>query len=229
MEGLLGNVEQWINNAPALAFLGVFIGGIISSTSPCVLALIPLSIGYVGGYAEGSTRKAIFYSLMFMLGLTATFVILGGIAAYVGGLFGLQGRVWYFILAGAAFLVGLNLVGLLKFELPWLKRIKVKKTGIWGALLLGFLFGIASSPCAAPILALILAFAATTKNIPYGMGLLLTYAVGHWVLVFAAGVSTAFAQKLISSEKTERVNRIIKLVAGILLFGVGLYFIYLGV
>ncbi|MCK4232031.1 cytochrome c biogenesis protein CcdA, partial [candidate division WOR-3 bacterium] len=59
MEGLLGNVEQWISNAPLLAFVGVFIGGIISSTSPCVLALIPLSIGYVGGYAEGSTKKAI--------------------------------------------------------------------------------------------------------------------------------------------------------------------------
>lgn len=229
MEGLLGNVEQWISNAPLLAFVGVFVGGIISSTSPCVLALIPLSIGYVGGYAEGSTRKAVFYSLMFMLGLTVTFVVLGGIAAYVGGVFGIQGKVWYFILAGAAFLVGLNLVGLLKFELPWLKKIKVRKTGLWGALLLGLLFGIASSPCAAPILALILAFAATTKNVVYGMGLLLTYSIGHWVLIFAAGVSTAFAQKFISSEKTEKVNRIVKLVAGILLFGVGLYFVYLGV
>lgn len=229
MEGLLGNVEQWISNAPLLAFVGVFIGGIISSTSPCVLALIPLSIGYVGGYAGGSTKKAILCSLMFVLGLTLTFVVLGGVAAYLGGLFGLQGRVWYFILAGAAFLVGLNLVGLLKFEIPWLKRIKVKRTGLWGALLLGLLFGIASSPCAAPILALILAFAATTKNIPYGMGLLLTYAVGHWVLIFAAGISTAFAQKFISSEKTGKVNKIIKLVAGILLFGVGLYFVYLGV
>ncbi|MBD3286582.1 cytochrome c biogenesis protein CcdA [candidate division WOR-3 bacterium] len=229
MEGLLGNVEQWINNAPLLAFVGVFIGGVISSLSPCVLALIPLSIGYVGGYAEGSTKKAIIYSLMFVLGLTITFVVLGGIAAYVGGMFGLQGKVWYFILAGAAFLVGLNLVGLLKFELPWLKKIKVRKTGLWGALLFGLVFGIASSPCAAPILALILAFAATTKNVVYGMGLLLTYSIGHWILIFAAGVSTAFAQKLISSEKTEKVNRIVKLVAGILLFGVGLYFVYLGV
>lgn len=229
MEGLLGNVEQWINSAPLLAFAGVFLGGIISSLSPCVLALIPLSIGYVGGYAEGSTKKAVIYSLMFVLGLTITFVVLGGIAAYVGGMFGLQGKVWYFVLAGAAFLVGLNLVGLLKFDLPWLKKIKVRKTGLWGALLFGLLFGIASSPCAAPILALILAFAATTKNVVYGMGLLLTYSVGHWILIFAAGVSTAFAQKLISSEKTEKVNRIVKLVAGILLFGVGLYFVYLGV
>lgn len=229
MNGFIANVGQWISDVPALAFLGVFIAGIISSTSPCVIALIPLSIGYVGGYAGGSTRKAVTFSLMFVLGLTLTFVALGGIAGYLGGVFGLKGKFWYFILAGLAFLVGLNLVGLLKFELPWLKRIQVRKRGLWGALLLGLVFGIASSPCAAPVLAIILAFAATSKNIPYGMGLLLTYAVGHWVLVFVAGISAAFAQKLISSEKTEKVNRIVKLVAGILLFGVGLYFVYLGV
>jgi len=229
MQGLLSNVEQWINSAPALAFIGVFIGGIISSTSPCVLALIPLSIGYVGGYAEGSAKKAVAYSLMFMFGLTVTFVTLGGIAAYLGGIFGFGSKVWYFILAAAAFFVGLNLIGLIKFDLPWLKRIKVKQTGLWGALILGLLFGIASSPCAAPVLAFILTFAATSKKVFYGMGLLFVYSIGHWALIFAAGVSAVFAQKLISSEKTEKVNRIVKIAAGMLLLLLGLYFVYQGV
>ena len=77
MEGLLSNLGDIIQTQGWLAFPFCFLGGIISSASPCVLAMIPLIIGFVGGYAEGSQKKAIQYSLMFTLGLTITFTILG--------------------------------------------------------------------------------------------------------------------------------------------------------
>jgi cytochrome c-type biogenesis protein len=229
MEDLLASIEGWLTAAPLLAFGGVFLAGIVSSFSPCVLAMIPLSIGFVGGYAQGSTRKALAYSLLFMLGLTLTFVVLGGIAAYVGGLFGLQGSFWYWILAVVAIFVGLNLWGLIRVELPGFARLKIKSKGLWGAFILGLLFGVAASPCAAPVLALVLAFAATSENVVYGMGLLLAYAIGHWLLVLVAGVSAAFAQKLIDSKKMEKAGAVLKKVAGSLLILVGLYFVYLAV
>ncbi len=229
MEDLLSSIEGWLTSAPLLAFLGVFLAGLVSSFSPCVLAMIPLSIGFVGGYAEGNPRKALTYSLLFMLGLTLTFVILGGVAAYVGGLFGLQGSVWYWILAAVAIFVGLHLWGLIRVELPGLARLNIKSRGLWGAFILGLLFGVAASPCAAPILALILTFAATSENVVYGMGLLLAYAIGHWLLVLLAGISTAFAQKLLSAKRIERAGIILKKIAGSMLILVGLYFVYLAV
>ena len=85
METLLNHLSQSLNGNPALAYLGVFVGGILSSSSPCVLATIPLVIGYVGGYSGGDRRKALLYSLTFILGLSITFTILGAIASFIGG------------------------------------------------------------------------------------------------------------------------------------------------
>ena len=92
METLLNHLSQSLTENPLLAFLGVFVGGILSSSSPCVLATIPLVIGYVGGYSEGDRRKALLYSLTFILGLSLTFTALGAIASVIGGLFGVISR-----------------------------------------------------------------------------------------------------------------------------------------
>src|SRR3972149_9869349 len=110
METFLNHLSQSIADNPLLAYLGVFLGGILSSSSPCVLATIPLVIGYVGGYSEGDRRKALLYSFTFVLGLSLTFSVLGAIASIVGGLFGMISRTWYFIVGGIAVAVGLQLV-----------------------------------------------------------------------------------------------------------------------
>jgi cytochrome c biogenesis protein CcdA len=94
MESMLSNISDVINNSPFLAYVMVFVGGLISASSPCVLAVIPLVIGFVGGYAEGNRRKAAAYSIVFALGLSITFTILGGVASLVGGLFGDVGNAW---------------------------------------------------------------------------------------------------------------------------------------
>jgi hypothetical protein len=118
METVLQNLSQSIAENPFLAYLGVFLGGILSSSSPCVLATIPLVIGYVGGYSEGDRRKSLLYSLTFILGLSITFTILGAIASLVGGLFGMTNRAWYFVVGGIAIAVGLHLVGLYGLNIP---------------------------------------------------------------------------------------------------------------
>jgi cytochrome c-type biogenesis protein len=117
VEGLLGNLGEIIQNQVWLAFPACFLGGVISSASPCVLAMIPLVIGYVSGYSEGSTKKAIQYSLMFTLGLTITFTVLGIIAGAMGRLFGDIGSFWNYILPPVAILLGLYLFFSDKFNL----------------------------------------------------------------------------------------------------------------
>jgi cytochrome c-type biogenesis protein len=228
MEGLLSNLGDIVQSQSWLAFPFCFLGGLISSASPCVLAMIPLIIGFVGGYAEGSQRKAIQYSLMFVLGLTITFTILGIIAGALGRLFGDVGMYWYYILPPVAILLGLYLLfyNRLNLSIGLSQRFIPKKKALLGAFLIGLFFGIIASPCATPVLGVVLTYAATKQDIVYSGGLLLAYALGHWVLVFGAGISTGFAQKVIASRGISNFSDYSKKVAGVILIGVGIYLVY---
>ena len=103
-----------------------------------------------------------------------------------------------------------------------------KKKALIGALLMGLFFGILASPCATPVLAVILTFAVTQKEIAYSGGLLLAYALGHWVLVLGAGISAGFAQRVLESKGISNFSSYSKKAAGVILIGVGIFlFAYL--
>jgi len=230
MENLFSYIGELVQTQGWLAFPACFLGGIISSASPCVLAMIPLVIGYVGGYSEGSQKKAIQYSLMFTLGLTITFTVLGIIAGALGRLFGDVGGFWYYILPPVAILLGLYLLfsDKLNLNIGLPQRFMPKRRALIGALLMGFFFGIVASPCATPVLAVILTFAATKQEIAYSGGLLLAYALGHWVLVLGAGISAGFAQRVLASKGISNFSTYSKKAGGVILIGVGIYlFTYL--
>jgi len=230
VEGLFNYISGLVQTQGWLAFPACFLGGVISSASPCVLAMIPLVIGYVGGYAEGSQRKAVQYSLMFTLGLTITFTFLGILAGALGRLFGDVGNFWYYILPPVAILLGLYLLfsDKLNINIGLSQRFLPKKKALFGAFLIGLFFGIVASPCATPVLAVILTFAATKQNIAYSGGLLLAYALGHWVLVLGAGISAGFAQRVLASKGIANFSSYSKKIAGVILVGVGIYlFTYL--
>ena len=229
METLLNHLSQSLTENPLLAYLGVFVGGILSSSSPCVLATIPLVIGYVGGYSEGDRRKAFIYSLTFILGLSLTFTALGAIASLVGGLFGVISRTWYFVVGGIAVAIGLNLIGLFEWNIPIPVQFQPKRRGILGAFLLGLFFGIISSPCATPVLALILTFVATRGEVAYGTSLLFIYALGHCALIFLAGTAAGFAESFIKSKGISNITTWGKRIGGAIVIFAGIYLFYLGV
>jgi cytochrome c-type biogenesis protein len=229
LEIFLNHLSQSLSGNLFLAYLGVFIGGILSSSSPCVLATIPLVIGYVGGYSEGDRRKAFLYSLTFILGLSITFTILGAIASLVGGLFGVISRSWYFIVGGIAVIIGLHLIGLFNWSLPVPVHLQPKQKGILGAFLLGIFFGIVSSPCATPVLALILTFVASKGEVAYGTSLLFVYALGHCALIFLAGTATGFAESFIKSKGISNMTTWGKRVGGVIVVFAGIYLFYLGI
>jgi cytochrome c biogenesis protein CcdA len=229
MESILSNISDVINNSPGLAYFFVFLGGLISASSPCVLAIIPLVIGFVGGYSEGNKKKAIVYSLVFALGLSITFTVLGAIASLVGGLFGDVGKFWYYFAAGVAVIMGLYLIGVLNFRIPQPVTLKTKHKGVVGAFLLGLLFGAVSSPCATPVLAVIVAFVATKAKIVYGTSLLFVYAIGHCALIILAGVFTGFVENYAKSKGVSNFSAITKKISGFLIVLAGLYILYLNV
>jgi cytochrome c-type biogenesis protein len=229
MESLLSNISDVINNSPHLAYLFVFLGGLLSASSPCVLAVIPLVIGFVGGYSEGNRKKAITYAVVFALGLSITFTILGAVASLLGRLFGDVGKFWYYVAAAVAIIMGLYLAGVLRFKLPQPVTLRTKHKGVIGAFLLGLLFGAVSSPCATPVLAVILAFVATKAKIIYGTSLLFIYAIGHCALIVLAGVFTGFVESYAKSKGVSSFSSLTKKISGVLIFLVGLYVLFTNV
>src|SRR5512146_3599522 len=126
MQTSLENIQTIVQNQHGLAFVAVFIGGLISAASPCVVAAIPLVIEYVGGYSEGNKKKAALYSLVFILGLSITFTVLGAAASAMGAFLSFAGRWLYVGLALIAVVMGLQLMGLIDIPLPLQKTRQIK-------------------------------------------------------------------------------------------------------
>jgi len=225
LQGFLDSTQLLIQTNPWLAFVAVFIGGAFTASSPCVLAMIPLVIGFVGGY-EGISgwKKSLWFSLVFVFGLAVSFTIMGLIAVSLGRLFGDVGDFWPWVIAAICILMGTHLLGFWEFSMPqWLLTYRPRHAGAVGAFLLGMLFGLVSAPCAAPILVIVLTYIASKGNIAYGLALLWTYAVGHCILIAIAGTSMGVAKHLVASKSFGRANLILKKIAGILIIGVGIY------
>jgi cytochrome c-type biogenesis protein len=222
----LDNIEHIIAAYPIIAFGAVFLAGIISSASPCVLATIPLVVGYVGGYADGDRRKAFLYSVAFILGLSLTFTTFGAAAGMLGTMFGMIGGWWYAALGIVAVAMGLQMLGLYQLRLPFHVEVKPKRKGIFGAFLLGLFFGIVSSPCATPVLVVILTLVASKGEVAYGTALLFVYAVGHCMLMLLAGTFTGFVEAFVKAKGVRNFSVWSKRIGGAIISCVGLYLLY---
>lgn len=221
----LDQTQILIDTNPWLAFAAVFVGGALTASSPCVLAMIPLVIGFVGGYEESSDwKKSFALSLVFVAGLSLAFTAMGFVAVTMGKLFGDVWEGWPWIIAIVCLAMAAHLWGLWSFEVPErLSALKPKKAGYFGAFSLGLLFGLVSAPCAAPILVVVLTYIASKGSMAYGLALLWTYAVGHCLLIVVAGTSMGVVKNLVSSRSFHRANLVLKRVAGVLIALVGLY------
>ena len=224
----LDNIEQIVAAYPLLAFGAVFLAGVISSASPCVLATIPLVIGFVGGYADGDRWKAFRYSLAFILGLSLTFTAFGAAAGLLGTMFGTLGGWWYVAAGTVALVMGGQMMGLYEIRLPVRRDYRPKQGGIIGSFLLGLFFGVVSSPCATPVLVVILTLVATKREVLYGVALLFTYALGHTLLMLVAGTFTGFVEGFVKARGVANFSLWARRVSGAVVALVGGWFVWQG-
>jgi cytochrome c-type biogenesis protein len=231
LEELLSRASEHIHHSPHLAVVAVFVGGVLTASNPCVLAMIPLIMSFVAGQRDLKVGplRALAYSLVFVLGLSITFTVLGVTAALAGTLYGDVSGVWNWVVAAVCLVMGLHLMGVLRFTIPVPFKVQPKTRGIVGALVMGLLFGVVSTPCAAPILLVLLTYlAGSGASVPYGALLLLFYALGHSVLILLAGTSMGIARRLIESRQVTRATEIMRRAAGGVIILVGLFFAYSG-
>jgi cytochrome c biogenesis protein CcdA len=222
----IDNIEQIVAAYPLLAFGAVFLAGVLSSASPCVLATIPLVVGFVGGYSDGDRWKAFRYSLTFIMGLSLTFTAFGAAAGLLGTMFGTLGGWWYVAAGAVAMVMGLQMVGLYEIRLPIRRDYKPKRGGLIGSFLLGLFFGVVSSPCATPVLVVILTFVATKGQVLYGIALLFTYAIGHCLLMLAAGTFTGFIEAFVKAKGVVNFSAWAKRISGAIITAVGGWFLW---
>jgi len=216
-----------LQNASLLAFILAFLGGIFTSLGPCNIATIPLVVGYVGGSHDLSRSRSFILSLTFAVGLALTFMFLGLAAALIGGLIGASSRWWYYLVAAICFIIGLNMLGVFRLNMPMVfsgLRERIGLKGIPGALALGLVSGLVASQCATPVLVAILTYVMAKGALLYGAALLFVYALGRGVPVVLAGT---FTGALKSFQKLGHWSEVIEKASGVIVIGVGLYFLWI--
>ncbi len=228
MTDLLDKIAPLLTEIGWLTPVLALLAGVITSFTPCALSTIPLVVGYVGGTLQKDSKKAFKLSLIFILGMAVTNTGLAVAATLAGKIVGNTNPWWYIVLGVLMVFMALQTWGI--FEIipsSYLISKNTKKGGI-GALIAGLLGGIFSSPCATPVLVVLLAIVSIQGNILWGILLFVLYSIGHGVLSVIAGTSLGFVQKLAANEKYGKFSKILTIVMGFLILAMGLYMFYLG-
>ncbi|MBN1971982.1 MAG: thioredoxin fold domain-containing protein [Candidatus Delongbacteria bacterium] len=180
-----------------MIFIIAFLGGILDSMTPCVYPIIPVVISYMGAKSSGKKSAGFTLSLFFVLGLAFTYSIVGLLAAFLGGIFGVGDlaanpyvrtgiAIVFTVLAASMFgMFDINLVS--SEQKAKMMQSGKSKSGFFGAIILGAVSGIIAAPCVGPVLAALLIHVATVGDMLYGWLIFLTFAFGLGLLFLLIG------------------------------------------
>ncbi|MFH1118130.1 MAG: cytochrome c biogenesis protein CcdA [Pseudomonadota bacterium] len=222
MESIFTMVQQWVSSGSlVLAGTGAFVGGALTALNPCVLVMVPLLIGFIGGMGEEmTTKKSFLFTVVFVLGFSLELAILFSVGLAAAPF--LQSKYMVYVVAVICILLGLHFMDLFHIPLPISQDKLPKHTGYLGAALFGFMFGLISLPCTGPALLLIVSVI-PVKGPLFGGVMMLFYGIGHSLLIVAVGTSAGAARHILGSTKLHSANLMVKRAAGALLGAVGIY------
>ena len=208
-----------------LLFAISFLGGLLASVSPCSLSMLPLIIGYVGGYSDAKPYKTFWQMISFVFGASIVFSILGIICALTGKIF-IGNPYFMLVIASVILVMGLNILGVIEINLPPLiKEIPKNTTGseFLYPILLGAVFALIGTPCSTPILASIMGFASMSANIGQAVIMLFLFSLGQGLILIFAGVITS---KIKSNPKFYTFSEYIMKFCAVLLILAAIYLYY---
>ncbi|MDZ7859355.1 MAG: protein-disulfide reductase DsbD [Candidatus Krumholzibacteriota bacterium] len=183
-----------------LTLLIIFLGGLALNLTPCIYPLIPITISFFGGQAEGKVSKKLGLSLLYVLGISITYSILGMLAATTGSLLGsaLQNPWVISFISLVLVSLALSMFGLWEIRLPMflMKRTGEAKKGSLGALLMGLTVGIVAAPCIGPFVLGLLTYVGKIGNPFLGFIMFFTLAWGMGVPFIILGTASGSISRL---------------------------------
>jgi cytochrome c-type biogenesis protein len=210
-----------------------FLAGLASFLSPCVLCLVPVYIGYLGGRAVGGESNSqnrwvtFTHGLAFVVGFSLVFIFFNILAAALGGLL-FDTRTWLAKIGGMIVIIfGLHMIGV--FRIPFLEydvRIHSQVNPRWGyisSILMGVFFSAGWAPCIGPILGSIMTFAANGGSILRGVLLGSAYSAGLAIPFLLAALGIGWVTVIL--RRYSKVMRIAEIAMGILLVVAGILLI----
>ena len=221
---------QTIENYGGLAILASFLIGVLTSLAPCSIVTLPLLVGSAvtlsGDMDMKSKKRFIYqYSALFVLGLVISFSILLLLVSKIGIMLSVA-PFWAYALASiSTFIIVAYAMGYVN----GLDKDKIAKKFInlklFGAVIIGLIFGLVSTPCATAPLANIVMVAQSSGWI-YSYLLVLAFALGHGSLLLMAGISLGFTQSITSNKLLGKISKYINVLFIAILIIIGLYFAY---
>ncbi len=216
--------EQIINNGlinpTPLTLLIVFTGGLLTSLGPCSLSLLPITVAYLAGFKN--KQNPLQKTISFCSGIVISLVVLGSLSGFLGKIYGQLPGYFSILISLLAIIMGLNLLGLLKFSLPsgpdpetWTSQVPPAFAPVSA----GLAFGLASSPCTTPVLAVLLGWVAKQGNPLFGTIFLASFAIGQIIPLFIAGTFAASIPKLLSLRP---IGKWVPPISGVILLTIGL-------
>ena len=213
-------INNGLNNPTPLTLLMVFMGGLLTSLGPCSLSLLPITVAYLAGFKN--KQNPLQRTISFCSGIVISLVILGSLSGFLGKIYGQLPGFFSIFISFLAIIMGLNLLGLLKISLPsgpdpdiWSRKVPPALAPVSA----GLAFGLASSPCTTPVLAVLLAWIAKQGNPLSGTIFLGSFAIGQIVPLFIAGTFAASIPRLLSFRP---IGEWVPPISGVILLTVGL-------
>ena len=203
---------------PAVALPLVFVGGVLTSLTPCIYPMIPITAAIVGGTSAGSGPvtaeggrvaaagahrvKPLALTLTYVVGLAAVYATLGLFAGLTGTLFGtVSTNPWlYFAMANVLVLAALGMLEVIPIRLPAGLAQRAATAGtagrFTGAFVMGAMSGLVAAPCGAPVMAAVLTWVTTTKSAGLGFLYLFVFSLGMCALLVVVGLSSGTLARL---------------------------------
>ncbi len=225
----------------SFGFITVFLEGLISFFSPCIIPIIPLYMSYLAGSAktvnkDGSItykrKTTLLHTFFFVLGISASFFLLGLSFTAIGRFFQNSKHILLIICGILIIIMGLFQTGILKIKFLQKEKkinanINIKKMNPLFAFILGFLFSFAWTPCVGPALSSVLMMAGSEENMLIGNLYVLLYAIGFIIPFLILGLFTNEALNLLKKHQKSLMG-LVK-IGGILLLFIGVLLLYNGI
>lgn len=225
---LFGSLSSMLSGSSAIMLTGSFLWGIASILlSPCHLASVPLIVGYISNREITSAGRAAAVSTVFSFGIFITIALVGIVTGFMGRLLGDVGPIGNVIIAVIMIVIGLYLMGIV--PLPFLEKglavHTVQGKSFITAFVLGLIFGAALGPCTFAYMGpvLVIAFGTMSSKPLFSSGLILSFAIGHSLVIIIAGIFSKTVQRLLDWNTESRSAMILKKVCGFLVVAAGVY------